>query len=199
MAYPRNGRTIRRPVQKSGHRLPLTEDKARPLLGASDDCTEDAVKARAEYEEELARWKKRASLWQAEANGIRKRSERWVEIQIREERQRLLNRMLTIADNLERALAHGSKNDPLRTGVQLTVEDLLAQLAQEGVEPIQALGRTFDPSLHEAIAGDGSGGDTVTKVIRSGYTLDGETLRAAGVVVESPLSNDRANQRRILE
>ena len=140
--------------------------------------------------------REQASLWRAEANGIRKRSERRAEIQIRQERQRLLHRLIAVTDNLQRALAHSDRNDPLRAGVQLILDDLLAQLAQEGVVPIQALGQTFDPTLHEAIASDGSSGDAVVEVARTGYTLDGEILRAATVVVGDPGSHHRTNQDR---
>ena len=95
----------------------------------------------------------------------------------------MLLRLLTVADNLERALDHADADDPLRAGVQLTLNDLMKQLAQEGVEPIQTLGQPFDPHVHEAVATDGSGGDRVIKVLQTGYTLNGELLRPARVVV----------------
>jgi len=91
--------------------------------------------------------------------------------------------MLSVADDLERALSHADKTDPLRAGVELTLGSLLKQLRQEGVEPIQALGQRFDPNLHEAVASDGSGADQVVKVVRAGYNLDGELLRPAQVIV----------------
>ena len=196
MADSGNGRAIRIPVRKVARQLPLTEDKPPPLLTAPQDCREKEAETRTQYEEELASLRERASLWRAEASGIRKRSERRAETQIRQERQRLLHRLLTVTDNLERALAHSNRNDPLRAGVQLILDDLLAQLAQEGVVPILALGRRFDPTLHEAIATDGSSGDSVVEVVRTGYTLDGETLRAATVIVGHPGTHHRADQDR---
>jgi molecular chaperone GrpE len=95
----------------------------------------------------------------------------------------LVNRLLSIADNLERALAHADSKDPLYAGVRLTFDDLMEQLKKEGVRPIPALGRSFDPNLHEAVATDGSGGNTVVKVLDTGYMLNGNLLRPARVVV----------------
>lgn len=196
MANSRNGRAIRIPVRKVSRQLPLSDDKPQPLLTAPQDCREEVAETRNQYEEELTSLRERASVLRAEVNGIRKRSERRAEIQIRQERQRLLHRLLTVTDNLELALEHSNRNDPLRAGLQLILDDLLAQLAQEGVAPIRALGQTFDPNLHEAIATDGSRGDTVVEVVRTGYTLDGEVLRAAAVIVGNPENRHRADPDR---
>jgi molecular chaperone GrpE len=167
--------------------LPATEVHPRALLTQDGGCEEAVAETRdrvkAEVEAKVADWKERALRLQAETENARKRAERRAGTQVRRERQRLLSRLLTVADNLERALAHATADDPLYDGVRLTWSDLRSQLAQEGVEPIQALGQLFDPNLHEAVAADGSGGDTVVEVVQTGYTLDGELLRPARVVV----------------
>jgi len=173
--------------------LPAAEDESRPLLTGPEHDYQDVTEARAEVEaragveaedkDEVTDSTERAFLRQTALEDVRRRFERQAERQIRDERWRLLNRLLTVADNLERALDHAPAGDPLRAGVQLTLDDLMRQLAQEGVEPIQALGQRFDPHLHEAIATDGPGGDVVKKVLQTGYTLNGELLRPARVVV----------------
>jgi molecular chaperone GrpE len=94
-----------------------------------------------------------------------------------------LGHSLAVADNLERALAHAEHDAPLREGVQLTLWVLTRQLAQERVEPMDALGQPFDPWLHEVVAVDGSRGDTVVEVLERGYALGGELLRPARMVV----------------
>jgi molecular chaperone GrpE len=148
---------------------------------------------------EVDEWKERASDLEVEAedrealvshlrareNEVRRRAKHQAELQVRQERERLLTRLLTAADNLERALSHAAKTDPLRAGVQLSLDDLRNQLAQEGVEPIEALGRPFDPNVHEAVSSDGTNGDTVIKVVATGYTHKGDLLRPARVVVGS--------------
>ena len=166
-------------MQNARHQLPALEEETRPLLAGPEDPQEAVVESEAEFTD----WKEQAALWQAEAENVRARAARRAEARIQEERRRLLTRLLTVADNLERALAHADGNDPLRAGVRLTLDDLKGQLAQEGVEAIQALGQRFDPTLHEAVATDGSGGDRVVKVLQTGYARNGELLRAARVVV----------------
>lgn len=183
-----------RPV---GRQLPAAEGRARPLLAGPDEEREEVVEARPEVEAreqveaDALEWEERLPRWPVEAEAprvaaerrARERAERRAELRIREERARLLNRLLTVADNLERALRHADAGDPLRAGIELTLDDLRSQLAQEGVAPIQALGQPFDPNLHEAVAVDGSGGEEVVEVVQTGYTLDGELLRPARVVV----------------
>lgn len=182
-----NGRTIKIPVRTVRRQLPTAEDESRPLLTGPEHDYREIIEAKAEVEaedrDEVTDSTARAFLQQTALEDIRRRFERQVERQIRDERWRLLNRLLTVADNLERALDHAPVEDPLRVGVQLTLDDLMSQLAQEGVEPIQALGQRFDPHLHEAIATDGPGGDVVKKVLQTGYTLNGKLLRPARVVV----------------
>jgi molecular chaperone GrpE len=181
--YQRNGRTIKIPVRKVGHQLPAVEEEPRSLVEGRDNCQEAVVEANAEVEAEVTDWKERADRWQAEAVNVRQRAERRAKAQIQQERRRLLMRLLMVADNLERALAHADEVDPLHAGVQLTLEDLRGQLAQEGVQPIPAVGQRFDPAIHEAVATDGSGGDAVVEVLETGYTLEGELLRPARVIV----------------
>jgi molecular chaperone GrpE len=191
---------------------PAVEDAAREVRVSDLRAVIEGYKARAsDLETAVEDWKARASGLQVEVEdlralvadlqdvvedrkallprlqnqeaAVRRRIEHRAQQQIQEERARLLNRLLGVADNLERALAHAATDDPLRAGVQLTLHDLINQMAQEGVEPIQALGQPFDPNLHEAVATDGTGGDRVVKVVQTGYTLDGELLRPARVVV----------------
>jgi molecular chaperone GrpE len=197
MRDPGNGRTIKIPVRTVTRQLPPAAETSRPLLAQPHEDHQDVVEARPEVEARDAveadalEWEAPQTRWPVEEEAprieaerrARERIERRAELRIREERVRLLNRLLTVADNLERALRHADDNDPLRAGIELTLDDLRLQLAQEGVAPIQALGQPFDPNLHEAVAVDGSGGEEVVEVVQTGYTLHGELLRPARVVV----------------
>jgi molecular chaperone GrpE len=102
----------------------------------------------------------------------------------------LISNLLGVADNLERALqaAESTQNfEALRDGVLLTHKQLLETLAKSGLEPIDAVGKPFDPSLHEAImqveADEGQKPHTVIEELRKGYTLNGRVLRASLVKV----------------
>jgi molecular chaperone GrpE len=102
----------------------------------------------------------------------------------------LISNLLGVMDNLERALqaAESSQNfEALRDGVSLTHKQLLESLGKSGLQPIEAVGKPFDPSLHEAImqveAGEGQEPNTVVEELRKGYTLHGRVLRASLVKV----------------
>jgi molecular chaperone GrpE len=136
-----------------------------------------------DYEAQVHDWKAEVARLRDREVDVRRQVRHQAESSVREERERLLNRLLAVADNLERALAHADDADPLYAGVRLTLDGLLAQLAKEGVAPLQVLGEPFDPNQHEAVATDGSVGNVVVKVLKTGYTLNGALLRPARVVV----------------
>ena len=119
----------------------------------------------------------------------RKQFEREVAARVAERVRGYSTRMIEVADNLERALAHSGEGDPLYPGVRATLQQLQAALRQEGVEPIAlAEGAAFDPQVHEAITGYVADVpyDLVSEITQTGYTLDGQLLRAARVVVAHP-------------
>lgn len=124
---------------------------------------------------------------QAEVENTRKWAERHAEERVQAERERLLRSFLTVADNLERALASDAEGNVLRQGVEVTYQDLLQLFAREGVTPMEDLvGKSFDPWYHEAIAtvpsSDTEEGKIVDEV-QKGYLLEGRPLRPARVVV----------------
>ena len=103
--------------------------------------------------------------------------------------QRLLGRLLPILDELALALqqpSDGASSDSWLEGFHLINRKLNALLELEGVEPIEALGKPFDPSEHEALAqqqtSDKEDGE-VLMVVRNGYKLHNRLLRPAQVVV----------------
>src|ERR671918_58027 len=97
---------------------------------------------------------------------------------------RLVERLLPVLDNFERALAH-TEDD----GMVLVHKELMSVLDSEGLHPIDALGAPFDPNLHEAVEShedDAVSEPTVVKVYRTGYEFKGKVMRAAMVVVARP-------------
>lgn len=127
---------------------------------------------------------------EAEIENTRKRALRQREEALAAQRRELLSRVLAVADNLERALAHaGEDSTPLRSGIETTYRELTRMLAAEGVERIEALNAPFDPMLHEATAvvpRPDLDAERVIAVDLPGYLLDGVLLRPAKVVVGKP-------------
>ena len=140
-------------------------------------------------QEDLEMWRDRALRLQAEIENFRKRQRRLAEERIEANRGRLLRNFMTVADDLERALrAEEGEGGPLREGVEVTRRSLEQLLRQEGVEPIQAEGETFDPNWHEAVGTVPrerveAERNTVVDVTQQGYRLNGRLLRPARVIV----------------
>jgi molecular chaperone GrpE len=108
----------------------------------------------------------------------------------------LVRDLLPIVDDLERALAASSEAPPpepgaeavvaLRRGVELIHRQLLEALRKRGVEPLDVLGRDFDPQWHEAVAHEPAGrhrDGEITAELRRGYRIGSRLLRAAMVRV----------------
>src|SRR5207247_5593016 len=67
----------------------------------------------------------------------------------------LLKELLTIVDNLERAIKSSKErmgSGGLIQGVELVLKQFLETLAKFGVRPVKSVGETFDPSRHQAVA-----------------------------------------------
>jgi len=101
----------------------------------------------------------------------------------------LVARLLVVQDELDLAARHvkgGAGNAELREGIGMVKTNLEAALESVGVERIDALGKPFDPSVHEAVAktqGD-SDKDMVVEEVRPGFTFRGQLLRPSMVKVE---------------
>jgi len=129
----------------------------------------------------------------AEVENVRKRLERERDEARTYSVTRFARDMLTVADNLSRALAAltpearekaGDTLKPVLEGVEATERELKAALARHGIKAIEAEGQRFDPNRHQAIAevaGETPG--TVVHVVQPGYTIGERLLRPAMVTV----------------
>jgi molecular chaperone GrpE len=101
----------------------------------------------------------------------------------------VMERLLPILDNFERAISSPPDeggNGAFRDGVVLIFRQLLEELRREGLTPIDTIGQPFDPQIHEAVATDHESGlpsHTVVEELRRGYLLRGRVLRPALVKV----------------
>jgi molecular chaperone GrpE len=100
-----------------------------------------------------------------------------------------MREVLSVVDNLERALAAPGSVEDLKQGVQMILKQMATMLDSHGVERIRALGEEFDPSLHEAVSRDEDASvraPTVSEELQAGYTMHGRLLRPAVVKVAMP-------------
>ena len=127
----------------------------------------------------------------AEIDNMRRRSEQDIEKAHKFALEKFSKDILNTIDNLERALATpANKEDEsikaLFDGVELTLKELLSTVARFGVEPVGAVGDTFNPDLHQAISmqpAEGFESNQITTVLQKGYTLNGRVIRPAMVMV----------------
>ena len=103
----------------------------------------------------------------------------------------IILKFLPVIDDFERAVenlpASLASNDWAQ-GVALIQRKLHAALDQLGVKPLEAVGKPFDPYQEEAVLHEPSATyppETVTRIVRSGYVLDGKVIRPAQVIVSS--------------
>lgn len=99
-------------------------------------------------------------------------------------KQILIDKLLPIIDDLDRAREHGDLDSgPLRA----VADKLTGVLAAEGLVAFGAAGDEFDPELHEAVQHDGTGANPVIgSVYRCGYRLGEKVIRTAMVTVTDP-------------
>ena len=150
------------------------------------DLEAELAKARreaAEHLDDLRRLK-------AEFENYRKRILREQTGIVERASSQLVERLLPILDNFELALIAADRTqdyEALVRGVEIVFGELMDLLHREGLRKIDALGKPFDPTMHEAVleVGDGpaDGEPVVAEVVRNGYTLKGEVVRPAMVKV----------------
>ena len=119
----------------------------------------------------------------AEFENSRKRQERERARILSMASERLVQELLPVLDNLDRALEAGGD---IREGVQATREQLAEVLGKEGLLPVASDGQPFDPNVHDAVMGQPSEeheDGTIIQTFQRGYLLNGKPIRPAKVVV----------------
>ncbi|MBU0574996.1 MAG: nucleotide exchange factor GrpE [Proteobacteria bacterium] len=125
----------------------------------------------------------------AELDNYKKRAIREKADAIRYGNENLLRDILPLLDNTERALEHACNSDDFdafKKGLKLLQDQFLVCLQKHGVEQIEAVGKDFDPHIHEAMLQVESGEHEESKVVdefERGYLLNGRLLRPAKVSV----------------
>lgn len=131
---------------------------------------------------------------QAEFENFRKRSRRELDDERKYANAALLQDLLPVADNMDRAIEAAQKTQKssdavaLLEGFQMVRQQLDAAMARHHCQPIKALGEPFDPHLHAAITAQPSSehpANTVLAVVQTGYQLHDRVIRPSQVVVST--------------
>ncbi len=124
----------------------------------------------------------------ADLENLQKHMQSRIDEGVAREKERMILQMLPVAEEVDLALeeAKKTKNPTLLEGMEMVTRKLWKALSSEGLCPIEAVGKTFDPHMHEAVQKVGTSDypdGTVVQEVRKGYLLNGKVLRPSLVKV----------------
>ena len=164
---------------------PITEPTPETSAGEALVSTDPIADLQRERDDYYDRWMRKA----AEFDNYRKRVERERREQSDQAVLDLLQDLLLVVDDFDRALTAdvgGERGEAYRRGIELIHTKLHEVLKKQGVRPIEALGADFDPNFHQAVIQESSPGHREGEVIaelRKGYMIGDRLLRPAMVKV----------------
>ena len=175
--------------EKEEEREESAQESSEPADGPSSDPAEELTKKLAAKEAEAAANYDKFMRAAAELDNYRKRAAKEKIETVKYGNETLLRDILPLVDSIDRALQHAAKSqdfEAFRQGLVLLRDQFLQVLEKNGVQPIEALGKDFDPNFHEAMLQVETGDRDHNKVIEEyekGYLLNGRLLRPARVSV----------------
>ncbi|MFJ5758076.1 nucleotide exchange factor GrpE [Neobacillus sp. NPDC093182] len=126
---------------------------------------------------------------QADFDNFRRRTRLDIEAGEKYKAQKLVTELLPTLDNFERALQIEADNEQTRSllqGMEMVYRSLVDALKKEGVEPIEAVGKEFDPNFHQAVMqgeDENFGSNIVSAEFQKGYMLKDRVIRPSMVKV----------------
>lgn len=144
------------------------------------------------YEEEIKDLKDKYLRALADLDNFRKRMEKEKAEMYNYGLSKFIKELLPVMDSLEmainEALKSGDNIEPLLEGIKLVHSKFLSTLKKYGLQEIEALNKTFDPTYHEALAQterDDLEPMTIVEVVEKGYRLKDRLLRPSRVIVST--------------
>ena len=141
------------------------------------------------YKEKIDQLEDRVKRQMAEFENFRKRTEKEKQAMFDTGAKSVIEKILPVVDNFERGLAtvpEESKEDPFVDGMNRIYKQLMTELDNIGVKPIEAVGREFDPNLHNAVMqveSDEYESGVVAQELQKGYTYHDMVVRHSMVGV----------------
>lgn len=193
-----NSNTINEEVEiENTDNVELTDEKTVETVFEEDGTTEKVdVLPVDEKEQEIQLLKakleeadNRYLRLQADFDNFRRRTRLDLEASQKYRAQKLITDLLPAIDNFERAMKVEADNEQTKTllqGMDMVYRSLLDALKIEGVEPIESVGKEFDPHQHQAVMqgeDENYGSNIVTDEFQKGYMLKDRVIRPAMVKV----------------
>lgn len=157
---------------------------------ASGESTEEETSSGKEENTELVQLKDKYLRTLAEYENFRKRSEKEKAQMFELGAKSIIEQLLPVVDNFERALEHipeEEKENSFAKGVEGIYKQIQKMFSDCDIQAIEAVGQKFDPALHNAVMTEEEGDaeeDTVTADLQKGYTYRGNVVRHSMVKVK---------------
>jgi molecular chaperone GrpE len=152
--------TINEEVEsETNEQVELTNEEVETVFAEAGDSTEDSthIDYAAEIQNLTSKLEEADNRYlrlQADFDNFRRRTRLDIEAGEKYKAQKLVTELLPTMDNFERALQIEADNDQTRSllqGMEMVYRSLFDALKKEGVEPIEAVGKEFDPNFHQAV------------------------------------------------
>ena len=170
------------------------ETAAEESAQDSEETQEPAEQAPASVKEKLlldkvAALEDKVKRQMAEFDNFRKRTSKEKEQMFSMGEKNVIEKMLPVVDNFERGLAsvpEAEKGSAIVSGMEMVYKQLIKQLEDLGVKPIEAVGKEFDPNFHNAVmqvASEEYESGVVAQEYQKGYTYHDTVIRHSMVGV----------------
>ena len=133
---------------------------------------------------------------QAEFENYRKRIEKEKEEFVKYAKAELMQKLLPTIDTFEIALKSAKDSEKFVKGMEMVYAQLVSTLQSEGLKPIEAAGKKFDPYLHEVMLKEKSDkdDDIVLEELQKGYMLNDKVLRHSKVKISEKAEKEEAKK-----
>nr|WP_295309952.1 nucleotide exchange factor GrpE [uncultured Blautia sp.] len=143
-------------------------------------------KEKDKFEQQIEELTDRLKRSMAEFDNYRKRTEKEKSSMYIIGARDIVEKMLPIVDNFERGLAQAPEEDPFAEGMKMIYKQMMTAFDEMGVKPIEAVGKEFDPNLHNAVMhveDESVGENIVVEEFQKGYTYKDFVVRHSMVKV----------------
>ncbi|MCS5422462.1 MULTISPECIES: nucleotide exchange factor GrpE [Psychrilyobacter] len=161
-------------------------EEVQEEITEDEETLEDKM---AKIEADLEDWKSAYARKNAEFQNFTKRKQNELEEFRKYASEKVILKVLEAVDNLERGVAASVETkdfDALVKGVEMTLTQMHGIMNAEGVEPIEAVGKEYDPHVHQAVMTENCetmDNDHITMELQKGYKMKGKVIRPSMVKV----------------
>ena len=161
--------------------------EAEEIEEAVEDTAEETTEEeKEEIKEETDGFKDKYIRLMADFDNFKKRTQKEVTSTYTNAVTDTVEKLLPVMDNFERAMASADENDEFAKGISMIYKQLKDVFETIGIKEIEALGKTFDPNLHNAVMhvdDEEKGENEIIEEFMKGYTLKDKVIRHSVVKV----------------